>query len=84
LFVLIAGGCRNTGAEILEIYPRHKTTMDEFVKRGDVVGTGPFTDAEGGNMALFRTRDEDEEFARADPFLPTEPQICFYSANKHY
>ncbi len=37
--------------------------------RGEVVGVGPFTDAGGGNMALFRTRDAAEAFAKGDPFL---------------
>ena len=37
--------------------------------RGEVVGVGPFTDADGGNMALFRTRAAAEAFVKADPFL---------------
>ncbi len=31
------------------------------------VGIGPFTD--GGNMAIFKTREEAEAFSREDPFL---------------
>lgn len=55
--------------EVMEIFPRHKTFLDQFVARGEVVGVGPFTDAGGGNMALFRSREAAETFARGDPFL---------------
>ena len=53
----------------MAIFPRHKAFLDEFIPRGEVVGVGPFTDAGGGNMALFRTREAAEEFAKSDPFL---------------
>jgi uncharacterized protein YciI len=32
-------------------------------------GVGPFTDAGGANMAVFRTRAAAEAFASGDPFL---------------
>lgn len=52
---------------IMAVYPRHKAVVDAFVARGEVIGIGPFTDR--GNMAIFRTREAAEEFARADPFI---------------
>lgn len=52
---------------IMAVYPRHKAVVDRFVARGEVIGIGPFTDR--GNMAIFRTREAAEEFARADPFI---------------
>lgn len=55
--------------EVMEIFPRHKTFLDQFVAREEVVGVGPFTDAGGGNMALFRSREAAEAFAKGDPFL---------------
>lgn len=58
-----------TRDEIMAIYPRHKAFLDQFLSRGEVVGVGPFTDPEGGNMALFRTREAAEAFAKSDPFL---------------
>jgi uncharacterized protein len=58
-----------TRDEVTEIYPRHKAFLDQFLSRGEVVGVGPFTDPVGGNMALFRTREAAEAFAKADPFL---------------
>jgi uncharacterized protein YciI len=69
LFAVIGSNAGRTLAEIMAVYPRHKTFLDQFVARGEVVGVGPFTDAGGGNMALFRTRAAAEAFAKDDPFL---------------
>jgi uncharacterized protein YciI len=52
--------------QIMAVYPRHKAVVDTFVARGEVIGIGPFAD--GGNMAIFRTRAAAEEFVRQDPF----------------
>jgi uncharacterized protein len=52
---------------IMAVYPRHKVLVDKFVARGVFVGIGPFAD--GGNMAIFKTRAEAEAFAREDPFI---------------
>ena len=52
---------------IMAVYPRHKAVVDKFVARGAVVGIGPFTD--GGNMAIFKTREDAEAFSREDPFI---------------
>jgi uncharacterized protein len=52
---------------IMAVYPRHKMVVDKFIARGVVIGIGPFTD--GGNMAIFKARDEAEAFAREDPFI---------------
>ncbi len=68
LFAVIGKSSGKSRAEIMAVYPRHKAFLDEFVARGDVVGVGPFTDAGGGNMALFRTRAAAEAFAKGDPF----------------
>jgi uncharacterized protein YciI len=69
LFAVIGTTAGKSRAEIMAVYPRHKAFLDAFVARGEVVGVGPFTDAGGGNMALFRTRAAAEEFAKGDPFL---------------
>ena len=53
--------------QIMAVYPSHKQLVDEFVARGVVIGIGPFADA--GNMAIFRSRADAEEFARRDPFI---------------
>ena len=52
---------------IMAVYPRHKSVVDKFVAQGVVVGIGPFAD--GGNMAIFTTREAAEAFAREDPFI---------------
>ncbi len=66
-YVVIGESAGRTMDEIMAVYPRHRTVVDEFVDRGEVVGIGPFTD--GGNMAIFRTEAAAEEFARRDPFI---------------
>jgi uncharacterized protein YciI len=52
---------------IMAVYPRHKAIVDTFIARGVVLGIGPFTD--GGNMVIFKTREEAEAFSREDPFI---------------
>ena len=52
---------------IMAVYPRHKAVVDRFIARGAVLGIGPFSD--GGNMAIFKTREDAEAFAREDPFI---------------
>ncbi|GCE09089.1 YciI family protein [Dictyobacter aurantiacus] len=68
LFAVIGSSAGKTRDGIMAIYPRHKAFLDEFLARGEIVGVGPFTDAGGGNMVLFRTRAAAEAFARSDPF----------------
>jgi uncharacterized protein YciI len=69
LFAVIGSSAGKSRDEIMAIYPRHKAFLDQFMARGEVVGVGPFTDAEGGNMALFRNRATAEAFAKGDPFF---------------
>lgn len=65
--VVIGESSGATMDAVMEVYPRHKTLVDRFVARGDVIGIGPFADR--GNMAIFRTRAAAEEFVREDPFV---------------
>jgi uncharacterized protein YciI len=53
--------------KIMSVYPRHKLIVDKYVKRGEVIGIGPFADR--GNMAIFKTRSAAEEFVKEDPFI---------------
>lgn len=69
LFVIIGTSAGKTREEIMSIYPRHKEFLDQFVARGEVIGVGPFMDANGGNMAIFRTKEAAEMFVKSDPFL---------------
>jgi uncharacterized protein YciI len=52
---------------IMAVYPRHKALVDKFIAQGVVLGIGPFTD--GGNMAIFKTREAAEAFSKQDPFV---------------
>lgn len=52
---------------VMSVYPRHKEVVDEFIARGVVIGIGPFTGR--GNMAIFKTKQDAEEFAKRDPFI---------------
>lgn len=53
--------------EIMAVYPRHKKVSEEFIAKGVLLGMGPFADR--GNMAIFKTRKDAEEFASVDPFV---------------
>lgn len=52
---------------IMAVYPRHKIIVDKYIKKGEVIGIGPFADR--GNMAIFKTRAAAEQFATEDPFI---------------
>jgi uncharacterized protein YciI len=65
--VVIGDASGATMDAIMKVYPRHKTVVDAYVGRGDVIGIGPFADL--GNMAIFRTRAAAEAFVREDPFI---------------
>ena len=53
--------------EIMAVYPRHKKVAEEFIEKGVILGMGPFADR--GNMGIFKTRKDAEEFVRVDPFV---------------
>jgi uncharacterized protein len=67
--VVIGVGTGASMDAVMAVYPRHKAFVDSLIARGDVIGIGPFTDSGRGNMAIFRSREAAEKFAREDPFL---------------
>lgn len=67
--VVIGIGAGASMEAVMAVYPRHKAFVDTFVARGEVIGIGPFTDSKRGNMAVFRSREAAEKFAKEDPFL---------------
>jgi uncharacterized protein YciI len=69
LFAVIGTSAGKSLDEVMAVFPRHKEFLGTFIARGEVVGVGPFTDPEGGNLALFRTRAAAEAFAKDDPFF---------------
>ena len=52
---------------IMAVYPRHKAIVEKYIAKGAVLGIGPFAD--GGNMAVFKTRADAEAFVKEDPFI---------------
>ncbi len=65
--VIIGEGAGVSMEAIMAVYPRHKAVVDLFEGRGEVIGIGPFAD--GGNMAIFRSREAAEAFVKKDPFI---------------
>jgi hypothetical protein len=65
--VVIGEATGVTMETILQVYPRHKVIVDQYVARGEVTGIGPFADM--GNMAIFKTRAAAEQFVAEDPFI---------------
>jgi uncharacterized protein YciI len=66
--VVIGIGSGASMDAIMAVYPRHKAVVETFVARGEVIGIGPFTD-NGGNLAIFRSREAAEAFVKQDPFI---------------
>ena len=66
--VVIGVGSGASMDAIMAVYPRHKTVVDAFIARGEVIGIGPLMD-HGGNLAIFRSREAAEAFVAQDPFI---------------
>ena len=50
--------------------PAHQERIKEFAGRGDLLLIGPLEDpGTNGAVAVFRTREAAEEFAKDDPFV---------------
>ena len=47
----------------------HRALWKQFHEAGTLLMVGPFTDAVGGAMAVFTTREAAEAFAAVDPFV---------------
>ena len=65
--VVIGESSGATMDTIMNVYPRHKIIVDKYIDKGEIIGVGPF--ANGGNMAIFKTREAAEEFVKEDPFI---------------
>lgn len=66
-YVVIGESSGASMETIMSVYPRHKAVVDTFIDKGTVIGIGPFSDR--GNMAIFRTKEAAESFAKQDPFI---------------
>ena len=49
-----------------ENFPAHQARYTEFMRRGELLALGPFTDG-SGSIAVFATREAAEAFAKDDP-----------------
>ena len=54
--------------KFMEVFPRHQTVEDEFVKAGKVLGIGAFAIPGDGAMAIFIDKESAEDFVKQDPF----------------
>jgi uncharacterized protein YciI len=52
-----------------EHFPAHQARYQEFMRRGELLMVGPFTDGEGGALSIFTTAEAAQEFAAGDPFV---------------
>jgi uncharacterized protein YciI len=51
-------------------YPAHKSRLDDFQRRGEILMVGTFGDPRNeGSMAIFPTREAAESFVAEDPFV---------------
>jgi uncharacterized protein YciI len=65
--VIIGEPSGATMENIMNVYPRHKTVVDKYIAKNEVIGIGPFNNL--GNMAIFKTRAAAEKFVTEDPFI---------------
>jgi hypothetical protein len=69
-YVLFYESADNVAAKAPAHYPAHKDRYEDFHARGDLLMLGTFAEPQrDGSMAIFRTRQAAEEFARGDPFV---------------
>ena len=69
-YVLLYESADDVASRAPAQFPAHKARLDEFHARGDLPMVGTFGDPQTqGSMAIFRTREAAEEFAREDPFV---------------
>jgi uncharacterized protein YciI len=51
-------------------YPEHKSRLDDFRRRGEILMVGTFGDPQReGSMAIFPSREAAESFIAEDPFI---------------
>jgi uncharacterized protein YciI len=62
---------------IMAVYPRHAAVVEQFMKRGEVLGIGPFSDRQG-SLAIFTSQAAAEAFVGEDPFI-REGLVARYS-----
>jgi uncharacterized protein YciI len=54
---------------VMPHFAAHKARWKEYTDKGTLLMIGPFSDPIHGAMAIFKTREAAEEFAKGDPFV---------------
>ncbi|MDR0299849.1 MAG: hypothetical protein LBI13_07175 [Streptococcaceae bacterium] len=68
LYKIAAGKTRE---DLMEVYPRHRARVDEFVAQKKIISMGAFPEptSDGiGSMGIFVDKASAEEFVAEDPF----------------
>jgi uncharacterized protein YciI len=69
-YVLLYESAENVAERAPRHAAAHRKHWHPFRERGELLLIGPFGDPQGqGAMAVFKTREAAEEFARNDPFV---------------
>ena len=69
-YVLFYDSADDVASKAPQHFPAHRARLEEFHTRGDLLQVGTFANPQrDGSMAVFRTREAAEEFAREDPFV---------------
>jgi uncharacterized protein YciI len=69
--VVIGDPSGATMETIMSVYPRHKSVVDKYIAKSEIIGIGSFADM--GNMAIFKSRATAEQFVTEDPFILKGP-----------
>jgi uncharacterized protein len=70
LFVLFYDSADDVYESAPRHFAAHRARLDEFRDRAELLLVGTFADPRrDGSMAIFRTQEGAEDFARGDPFV---------------
>jgi uncharacterized protein YciI len=69
-YVVLYESADDVASRAPEHYPAHKSQLDDFHRRGEILMVGTFGDPQRqGSMAIFPTREAAESFVADDPFV---------------
>jgi uncharacterized protein YciI len=69
-YVVLYESADDVASRAPEHYPAHKSRLDDFHRRGEILMVGTFGDPQRqGSMAIFPTREAAESFVADDPFV---------------
>lgn len=54
---------------VMPHFAAHRARWKQFMSDGTLLMIGPFANTEDGAMAIFKTREAAEAFAKGDPFV---------------